>query len=94
MPELNAPVVTSSGTRYVDALWRWLGKGAEVDGQAFHFDASAWRADLVRQNAIQTTGIVLLRIAARRLWTEPESVVAEIRTFLSPHRNDREGNQA
>lgn len=82
MPELNAPVVTSLGTRYVDALWRRLGKGAEVDGQAFHFDATAWRADLVRQNAIQTTGIVLLRIAARRLWTEPESVVAEIRAFL------------
>ena len=82
LPELNAPVTTSIGTRYVDALWRALGKGVEVDGQAFHLDAAAWQADLVRQNAIQSEGIVLLRIAARRLWTEPDAVIAEIRAFL------------
>lgn len=82
LPELNAPVSTAHGTRYVDALWRELGKGVEVDGQAFHLDAAAWQADLRRQNAIQSTGIVLLRIAARRLWTEPDAVVAEIRGFL------------
>ena len=82
LPELNAPVSTAHGTRYVDALWRELGKGVEVDGQAFHLDAASWQADLLRQNAIQSTGIVLLRIAARRLWTEPEAVIAEIRAFL------------
>ena len=82
LPEMNAPVATALGTRYVDALWRSLGKGVEVDGQAFHLDAAAWQADLVRQNAIQSTGIVLLRIAARRLWTEPDAVIAEIRAFL------------
>jgi very-short-patch-repair endonuclease len=82
MPEFNAAVSTALGTRYVDALWRELGKGVEVDGQAFHLDASAWRADLTRQNAVQTAGIVLLRIAARRLWTEPDAVLAEIAAFL------------
>lgn len=82
LPEMNAPVTTALGTRYVDALWRSLGKGVEVDGQAFHLDAAAWQADLARQNAIQSTGIVLLRIAARRLWTEPDAVIAEIRAFL------------
>lgn len=82
LPELNGPVSTSLGTRYVDALWRSLGKGVEVDGQAFHLDAASWRSDLLRQNAIQTTGIVLLRIAAHRLWTEPAAVVAEIAAFL------------
>ena len=82
LPELNAPVTTALGTRYVDALWRELGKGVEVDGQAFHLDAAAWQADLLRQNAIQSTGIVLLRIAARRLWTEPDAVIAEIHAFL------------
>ena len=41
-----------------------------------------WQADLLRQNAIQSTGIVLLRIAARRLWTEPDAVISEIRAFL------------
>jgi len=82
LPEMNAPVATRLGRRYVDALWRSLGKGVEVDGQAFHLDAAAWQADLVRQNAIQSEGIVLLRVAARRLWTEPDAVIEEIRAFL------------
>lgn len=82
MPEFNGAVSTALGTRYVDALWRALGKGVEIDGQAFHLDPASWRADLIRQNAIQTTGIVLLRIAAHRLWTEPASVVEEITAFL------------
>jgi very-short-patch-repair endonuclease len=81
-PELNAPVETSLGIRYVDALWRALRRGVEIDGRAFHLDAAAWQADLQRQTAIQSAGIVLLRIPARRLWTEPGAVVAEIREFL------------
>lgn len=82
VPELNAPVVTATGTKYVDGLWRELARGVEVDGAAFHLGPREWQADLRRQNAIQTTGIVLLRIAASRLWSEPEAVIAEIRTFL------------
>jgi very-short-patch-repair endonuclease len=82
VPELNAPVPTSLGTFHVDALWRHLGKGVEIDGRAYHLGAASWQSDLGRQNAIQTTGIVLLRIAARRLWTEPDVVIAEIRAFL------------
>lgn len=84
LPELNAPVVTSLGTRFIDALWRQLSKGVEVDGQAWHLDPVSWRADLARQNAIQSAGIVLLRVAARRLWTEPDTVLAEIAAFLCP----------
>lgn len=82
MPEFNAAVSTSMGMRYIDALWRQMGKGVEVDGQAFHLGPREWLADLARQNAIQSQGIVLLRIAARRLWTEPAAVLAEIRAFL------------
>jgi very-short-patch-repair endonuclease len=82
LPELNAPVATRLGTRFVDALWRWLNKGVEIDGQAYHLDPASWRDDIRRQNAIQAAGIVLLRIPARRLWTEPEAVVAEIADFL------------
>jgi hypothetical protein len=81
-PEMNGLVQTARGIRYVDALWRALGKGVEVDGQAFHLSPEAWAADLARQNDIQSTGIVLLRIAARRLWTEPDAVIREIRWFL------------
>ena len=82
-PEYNATVLTRDGPKVVDALWRSLGKGVEIDGAGFHVDAAAWSADLRRQNAIQTEGIVLLRIAARRLWTEPAAVLAEIAAFLA-----------
>lgn len=81
-PEVNASVETRVGTRYVDALWRRLGKGVEVDGQAFHLAPDQWQADLLRQNEIQSAGIVLLRLPARRLWTEPDAVIREIRWFL------------
>jgi very-short-patch-repair endonuclease len=82
-PEYNATVLTRDGPKVVDAVWRSLGKGVEIDGAGFHLDAAAWSADLRRQNAIQTEGIVLLRIAARRLWTEPAAVLAEIAAFLA-----------
>jgi very-short-patch-repair endonuclease len=86
IPELNAPVDTPIGTRYVDGLWRDLARGVEIDGAAFHLGAREWQADLRRQNAIQATGIVLLRIAASRLWAEPDAVIAEIRAFLAVRR--------
>lgn len=83
-PELNAPVATAAGTRFVDALWRGLGKGVEIDGRGYHLDAASWQADLARQNLIHTAGVVLLRVAAARLWTEPEAVVTELLAFLGP----------
>jgi hypothetical protein len=82
VPELNAPVDTSDGTKFIDALWRRLRRGVELDGQRFHLDAGAWAADLKRQNAIQATGIVLLRIPAGRLWRDQAAVIREIATFL------------
>lgn len=81
-PELNAPVVTADGVKFVDALWRQLGKGAEIDGRPYHFDPRAWAADLVRQNAIACCGITLLRILASRLWTDERAVLAELTAFL------------
>ena len=82
LPELNAPVETREGTKYVDALWRHLSKGVELDGHRYHLDPAAWAADLVRQNAIQATGIILMRIAAGRLWSDEARVVHELRAFL------------
>lgn len=82
-PEYNAAVRTTAGTKYVDALWRSLGKGVEIDGVAYHLGPTEWAADLARQNAIQTVGIVLLRIPAYRLWREPAAVMAEIAAFLA-----------
>jgi hypothetical protein len=82
MPEMNAALVTRDGVKVIDALWRHLGKGVEIDGRAYHLGPSAWASDLARQNAVQLTGVVLLRIAADRLWSSPGGVVAELRAFL------------
>lgn len=82
-PEYNAAVSTRLGPRFIDALWRELRRGVEIDGARVHADAGAWAADLKRQNAIQLDGVVLLRIAARRLWTEPETVLAEVTELLA-----------
>jgi very-short-patch-repair endonuclease len=81
-PELNAPVETREGTKYVDALWRHLNRGVELDGHRYHLDPAAWAADLVRQNAIQATGIILMRIAAGLLWSDEQRVIHELTAFL------------
>jgi hypothetical protein len=83
LPEFNASIATGQGVKVVDALWRALGKGVEIDGRHYHLDPRSWAADLARQNAIHIAGVVLLRIAAHRLWSDPERVVAEIRAFLA-----------
>lgn len=70
-PEWNAPVDTPLGTFFVDALWRQYGVAAEADGAAFHLSAEDWSEDLVRQNAIQGTGLVLMRFPIRRLRGAP-----------------------
>lgn len=77
-PEWNAPVETPIGTFFVDALWRRHGVAAEADGSAFHLSAEDWSVDLVRQNALHSTGLVLLRYPVRRLRAEPSACGAEM----------------
>lgn len=77
-PEWNAEVVTPVGRFFVDALWRGHGVAAEADGAAFHLSADDWSADLLRQNAIQGVGIVLLRFPVRRLRSEGAACGREI----------------
>jgi very-short-patch-repair endonuclease len=77
-PEWNAPVDTPLGTFFVDALWRQYGVAAEADGAAFHLSAKDWSEDLVRQNAIQGTGLVLMRFPIRRLRGAPSFCAQEI----------------
>ncbi|MGH3599613.1 MAG: endonuclease domain-containing protein, partial [Pseudonocardiaceae bacterium] len=89
MPELNAPVQTAAGVYYLDGLWREHGIGTEVDGAAWHLDATSWEQDLKRQNHIQAAGITLLRFPVRRLRDDPAGVIAELRAALFPTRPSR-----
>ena len=82
-PEWNAEVLTPSGRYFLDALWRSRGVGAEADGSMFHLSAEDWARDLVRQNAIQGVGIVLMRFPVRRLRSAPAACGAELRQLVA-----------
>jgi very-short-patch-repair endonuclease len=78
-PVWNAEIRTPWGLFLLDAYWEERKLGAEADGAAFHLSAQAWDGDLRRQNAVQSTGIRLVRFPVRRLRTEPASCAAELR---------------
>ena len=81
-PEWNAPVETPSGTFFVDALWRAQRVGAEADGREWHLGAEDWAADLRRQNAVQGTGVRLMRFPVVRLRTAQPACGCELRAAL------------
>jgi very-short-patch-repair endonuclease len=82
-PEWNAPVVTTAGTFFVDALWRRQWVAAEADGAAFHLSAEDWSKDLRRQNALQASRLRLLRFPIRRLRTHPDDCGSEMRALVA-----------
>lgn len=81
-PEWNACVATPLGDFHLDAYWRGQRVGAEADGTAFHLSAADWQADLVRQNAVQGTGIRLMRFPVPRLRSDARECGRELRLAL------------
>lgn len=77
-PEWNAVV----GRFRVDALWREAGVVVEIDGARWHLDAASWERDLRRANALQASGLRILRFSVRQLRDEPQFVVATLRAAL------------
>ncbi|MDQ1701731.1 MAG: hypothetical protein QOF57_983 [Frankiaceae bacterium] len=54
----------------------------EIDGPV-HWDAASYTIGLARQNALVRRGERLLRFSTTSIWSEPESVVAELRSAWS-----------
>jgi very-short-patch-repair endonuclease len=81
-PQLNAPIRTSGGLFYADALWEEERLIVEIDGAAWHLDAAAWRRDLRRQNLLLNAGYRVLRFPAHRLREDPAGVIAEVTAAL------------
>lgn len=77
MPHLNAAVHTPRGCFFVDALWRDLGLGAEIDGRSVHALQHAFEADRARQNALHTSGIMLIRFPVSQVLGDGPTVVHE-----------------
>ena len=81
-PEWNAAVATPAGVFHLDAYWRAQRVGAEADGTQFHLSARDWQADLRRQNAVQGTGVRLMRFPVPRLRSAGQACGAELRAAL------------
>ncbi|MGI8530795.1 MAG: DUF559 domain-containing protein [Geodermatophilaceae bacterium] len=82
-PEWNAEVRTPGGRFVVDALWRSARVAVEVDGARWHLNAVAWERDLRRANALQATGLRVLRFSVRQLIHEPAAVITALRAALA-----------
>jgi hypothetical protein len=78
-PVWNAEVRTPWGTYLLDASREDRQPGAEADGAAFHLSAEDRDGDIRRHDAVQSTGIRLLRFPVRRLRKEPAGGAAELR---------------
>ena len=81
-PEWNAVIETPAGPYRLDAYWREQRVGAEADGTQFHLSAKDWQADLRRQNAVQGTGVRLMRFPVPRLRAEEAACGRELCTAL------------
>lgn len=84
-PSQQAVRVDDQGRRrYLDAWWtRGDGRhvAVEVDG-AIHLNVESWRDELLRQNDIVLSGVILLRFPSVVVRHEPEVVVTQLRRAL------------
>jgi len=81
-PAWNVTIDTLYGPVILDALWREAGVAVEVDGARWHLDAAAWEAVQRRQNAVQVSGVLVLRFSVHRLIHDSDNVVTEVRSAL------------
>lgn len=75
-PELNVRVILDDRVFFIDALWDELRLGVEIDGREVHAQQAAFDEDRIRQNLIQTHGILLLRFTVAQVFAEPDRVLA------------------
>ena len=67
--------------RWLDACWERARLVAEVDG-LWHMDATAWWADMRRDNGLTLSGYRVLRFPAFAVRDQPEVVAAQIADAL------------
>jgi hypothetical protein len=79
LPAAEHQVLIIRGSRheYLDNLYRELGIGVEMDGQAYHPAEERWR-DIGRDNALAADGILILRYGWGDVTDRPCQVAAQI----------------
>lgn len=79
-------VYTAGRTTYLDRYFPVERVDVELDGAAWHGQREQRERDLRRDAALSAMGIMVVRYSHRRLMTEPESVVDELRVILAGRR--------
>jgi hypothetical protein len=75
--ERQVRMIRNSRHEYLDNLYRELGIGVELDGQAYHPAEERWR-DIGRDNALAADGILILRYGWGDVSDRPCEVAAQI----------------
>jgi very-short-patch-repair endonuclease len=89
VPELNCRIETDDGERVVDGLWRLPRLGYEIDGRSVHAQAQAFEDDRNRHNAVQLSGIDLLRFSANQVFGSLDDVLETLEAALRLQAQER-----
>ncbi|NUR72048.1 MAG: DUF559 domain-containing protein [Hamadaea sp.] len=81
------PVTVDGGRYYLDVFAEPERVAFELDGAAWHGSRQQREADLRRDAALATQGIMVVRFTYRRLTTEPERVRREVLMILESRRS-------
>jgi hypothetical protein len=83
-PVVNARLFDDSGAliAVADAWWPDAGVVAEVDSREYHYSAEDWQRTMNRHDRLVARGVLVLHFTPARIRTEPQAVVAEIRSAL------------
>ena len=65
-----------------DAWWPDAGVAVEVDSREWHLSPEDWERTLRRSRQMSATGIIMVHVTPHQIRTEPERIVADIRSAL------------
>jgi very-short-patch-repair endonuclease len=83
MPVFNARICDNGVLIAVaDAWWPDAGVVAEVDSREYHYSAEDWQRTMKRHDRLVARGVLVLHFTPARIRTEPQAVLAEIRSAL------------
>src|SRR5580658_4818214 len=87
-PMFNARLFDASGVfiAAVDDWWPEAGVGSEVDSRAYHLSAEDQDRTTDRHDRLIAHGILLLHFSPKRIKTDPDGIISEIRAALEKGR--------
>jgi len=84
--ERQVPVRVGGRAYYLDVFAEHERVAFELDGDAWHSSSGQREADMRRDAALASAGILVVRFSYRRLVSEPERVRQEIKAILDSRR--------